>query len=69
MYFGLSDMPKKKRESKWVKLFARSFLRAAHRFDSAITQLDVTALAVYNDNFEGAEIFSTRSLEYRGPPY
>ena len=56
-------------ESKWVKLFARSFLRAAHRFDSAITQLDVTALAVYNDNFEGAEIFSTRSLECRGPPY
>ena len=68
MYFGLSDMPKK-RESKWVKLFARSFLRAAHRFDSAITQLGVTALAVYNDNFEGAEIFSTRSLECRGPPY
>ena len=32
-------------------------------------QLNDTALAVYNDNFVGAEIFSTRSMECHVPPY
>ena len=41
-------------DSHWVKCFARTFLLAARRFDramSAIIQLSVTTLAVYNDNF------------------
>lgn len=50
--------------SKWLE----RFLLAARRF-SAINQLNVTALAVYNGNLAGAEIFSTRSLECRAPPY
>ena len=32
-------------------------------------QLNVTAVAVYDDNVVGAEIFSTRFMECHVPPY
>ena len=47
-----------------MKLFARFFLLARFSY-----QLNATALAVYNNNFVGAEIFSTRSMECPVPPY
>ena len=58
-------MCQKQLDSNWVKLLARTFFTRGCRFDRAITQLNVTALAVYNNNYVGTEIFSTRPLECR----